>query len=361
MQQKRLEKLRKKMQETNVDAVFVTSPENRYYFSNFRGSAGALFITLNEAILLTDFRYADQAKQDARIFEVIDHNRELFSYVKKLVENSGVQSLGIEYETLPIEEFMGIKETIPSINLEKVDSLFYDIRMIKDEQEIDYLQEAVSYCDQAFEHILTFIRPGMTEKEVGLELEFFMRKAGAEGIKANHVIASGERSSLPHGQATDRVIRVGDFVKMDIGARVKGYYSDFTRTVVVGEPTQKQVEIYEIVKKAQLAALKEIGPGKVCGELDEVGRSIIREAGYGDNFGHSLGHSIGLAVHEKPAMRKGDQTVLQPGMVITVEPGIYIPGFGGVRIEDFVVITEDGYRNLTKATKELQVLSALNV
>jgi Xaa-Pro aminopeptidase len=361
MQKERLEKLRQKMQEAGVDAVFVTSPENRYYFSNFRGSAGALFITLNEAILLTDFRYADQAKQDALSFEVIDHNRELFSNVKKLVENSRVQSLGIEYETLPIEEFMGIKETIPSVKLEKVDPLFFDIRMIKDEQEIEYLQEAVSYCDQAFEHILTFIRPGMTEKEVGLELEFFIRKAGGEGIKANHVIASGERASLPHGQATDRVIQVGDFVKMDIGARVKGYYSDFTRTVVVGEPSRKQVEIYEIVKKAQLAALKEIGPGKVCAELDEVARSIIRDAGYGENFGHSLGHSIGLAVHEKPTMRKGDQTVLQPGMVITVEPGIYIPGFGGVRIEDFIVITEDGYRNLTKATKELQVLSAVNV
>ncbi|WP_442596542.1 M24 family metallopeptidase [Neobacillus sp. D3-1R] len=357
MQQKRLEKLRKKMQETGVDAVFVSSVENRYYFSNFRGSAGALFITENHAILLTDFRYVDQAKKEASLFEVINHNRELFSYVKRLVETHHVQTLGIEYESLPVEEFLAVKEAVPSVSLEKVDHLYYDIRMIKDEQEIEYLRQGVSYCDQAFEHILSFIRPGMTEMEVGLELEFFMRKAGAEGIKANHVIASGERSSLPHGQATDRVIQVGDFVKMDIGARVKGYYSDFTRTVVVGEPSEKQLEIYNIVKKAQLAALKEIGPGKVCSELDEVARSIIRDAGYGDNFGHSLGHSIGLAVHEKPAMRYGDQTVLQPGMVITVEPGIYIPGFGGVRIEDFVVITENGYRNLTTATKELQVLS----
>ncbi|MHC0039506.1 M24 family metallopeptidase [Pseudoneobacillus sp. C159] len=359
MQQVRLEKLRKKMQEVGLDAVFVSSPENRYYFSNFRGSAGALLITLNDSFLLTDFRYGDQAKKDAPFFHVIDHNRELFSQLKKLVDSYQVQTLGVEFETLPVEEFIAIKDTIPSVKLEKVDSHFFDIRMIKDEQEIRYLQEAVSYCDQAFEHILTFIRPGMTEKEVGLELEFFMRKAGAEGIKANHVIASGERASLPHGQATDRVIGIGDFVKMDFGARVKGYYSDFTRTVVVGEPSQKQVEIYEIVKMAQLAALKEIGPGKVCADLDEVARSIIRDAGYGENFGHSLGHSIGLAVHEKPTMRKGDQTVLQPGMVITVEPGIYIPGFGGVRIEDFVVITEDGFRNLTKATKELQVLSVV--
>lgn len=228
--------------------------------------------------------------------------------------------------------------------------------MIKDEEEINHLRKAVSYCDKAFEQILPFIRPGISEREIGLELEILMRKAGAEGIKANHVIASGERSSLPHGQATERIVQVGDFVKMDIGARVEGYYSDFTRTVVVGESSEKQRELYNIVRTAQDASLREIGPGKTCAEMDEVGRSIIREAGYGDNFGHSLGHSIGLAVHERPAMRATDDTILEPGMVITVEPGIYISGFGGVRIEDFVVITEDGYENLTYATKDLQVI-----
>lgn len=356
MQRERIEKLRLKMRERELDAVFVNSLENRYYFSNFRGSSGVLLITKESAFLLTDFRYVDQANEDASLYEVVDHNRDLILHVKSIVEKSNVKTLGIEYESLPVEEFFELANAIPSIKITKADSIFYDIRMIKDEQEISYLQEAVSLCDQAFEHILTIIRPGMTEKEVGLELEFFMRKAGAEGIKANHVIASGDRSSLPHGQATDRVIQVGDFVKMDIGARINGYYSDFTRTVVLGVPSSKQLEIYQIVQKAQEAALQAIGPGKVCSELDEVARSIIRDAGYGDCFGHSLGHSIGLAVHEKPAMRNTDDTVLQPGMVITVEPGIYIPGFGGVRIEDFLVITEDGYRNLTKATKELQIL-----
>lgn len=356
VQQNRLDKLRSRMKEAHLDAVFVSSLENRYYFSNFRGSSGALLVTAEKAYLLTDFRYVDQAKSETIQYEVIDHNRDIFTVVKKLIVNSFVKKVGIEYDTLSVEEFVSLKEVLLDVKFEKVDPLFYEIRMIKDNQEISYLEEAVSYCDRAFEHILSFIKPGMTESEVGLELEFFMRKAGAEGIKANHVIASGERSSLPHGQATDRVIQVGDFVKMDIGARVKGYYSDFTRTVVVGEPSSKQLEIYQIVKEAQEAALAAIGPGKVCSELDEVARSIIRSAGYGENFGHSLGHSIGLAVHEKPVMRESDHTVLAPGMVITVEPGIYIPGFGGVRIEDFVVITEDGYRNLTKATKELQVL-----
>ena len=356
MQSKRIEKLRLKMVENQLDAVFVTSLENRHYFSNFRGSSGVVIITKESEYLFTDFRYVSQAKNDAPLYEVIDHNRELLSHVKSLAEKFDLKTIGIEYESLPVEEYFDLEQAVPSIKLMKADSLFYDIRMIKDEQEIGYLQEAVSLCDRAFEHILTFIRPGMTEREVGLELEFYMRKAGAEGIKANHVIASGERSSLPHGQATDRVIQVGDFVKMDIGARVNGYYSDFTRTVVLGEPSPKQLEIYQIVQKAQEVSLKAIGPGRVCSELDEVGRSIIRDAGYGDCFGRSLGHSIGLAVHEKPAMRSTDDTILQPGMVITVEPGIYIPGFGGVRIEDFVVITDNGYRNLTTATKELQII-----
>ncbi|MFZ3590434.1 M24 family metallopeptidase [Bacillus sp. DJP31] len=356
MQVKRIEKLRSKLLEADLDAVLVTSQENRYYFSNFRGSSGVLLITKEDSFLLTDSRYTLIARGEAPLYEVIDHNRELLSNVTTLTEKYGVKNLGIEFESMPAEEFLDLRNAIPTVQLLKADPIFYDIRMIKDEQEIEYLREAVSYCDGAFEHILSFIRPGMTELEVGFELEMFMRKAGAEGIKANHVIASGERSSLPHGQATGRVIQAGDFVKMDIGARVKGYYSDFTRTVVLGEPTSKQLEIYEVVKKAQEAALEAIGPGKVCSELDEMVRSIIRDAGYGENFTHSLGHSIGLAVHEKPVMRQTDNTVLQPGMVITVEPGIYIPGFGGVRIEDFVVITEDGYLNLTKATKELQVL-----
>lgn len=357
MQEKRIEKLRKKLVENGVDAAFITSTENRYYFSNFRGSSGALFITKESSYLLTDFRYTDIAKEEAPLYEVIDHNRQLYLNVKSLTEKLGAKTLGIEFESMPVQEYLQLQDAVPNVQLTKSDDIFFDIRMIKDTLEIEYLQEAVSYCDAAFEHILSFIRPGMTELEVGFELEFAMRRAGAEGIKANHVIASGERSSLPHGQATSRVIQAGDFVKMDIGARVKGYYSDFTRTVVMGEPSSKQLEIYEIVKNAQETVLAEIGPGKVCSELDEVARSIIREAGYGENFGHSLGHSIGLAVHEKPVMRGGDQTILQPGMVITVEPGIYIPGFGGVRIEDYVVITEDGFQNLTKATKELQILA----
>lgn len=346
------------MNKIGLSAIWITSPENRYYFSNFRGSSGSLFITKDTAYLLTDFRYIDQAEQEAPLYTVVDHQREEIAEVKRLVENHDCTELGVELTHISAQQYLEAKEQTSHLSFEGVDPILNDVRMFKDEEEIQSLQKAISICDQAFEHITTFITPGITEKDIGLELETFMRKAGAEAIKTNHVIASGERSSLPHGQATDRVVQKGDFIKMDIGARVNGYYSDFTRTVVLGEPTEKQQEIYSIVREAQEKSLEAIGPGKSCSEMDKIGRAIIESYGYGDHFGHSLGHSIGLALHEKPVMRSTDETILQPGMVITVEPGIYIQGFGGVRIEDLVVITDDGHLNLTQATKDLIIIPA---
>jgi len=356
LHEQRIKKLREKMQQQNVDAVVVTSAENRYYFSNFRGSSGALLITKDHAILFTDFRYIVQAQAQATQFEVVQHTQNMLALISESIQACSVKHLGLELGTLPTNDYLTFQSLVGSIHISDIEDTFYDIRMIKDADELNCIRTGINMCDASFAHILGFIQPGMCEKDIGLELEFFMRRQGAEGIKANHVIVSGERASLPHGQATDRVLREGDFLTMDIGARVNGYYSDFTRTLVIGEPTEKQREIYDVVLKAQLASLAAIGPGKVCSELDEVGRAIIRDAGYGPNFGHSLGHSIGLAVHEKPAMRATDSTVLQPGMVITVEPGIYINGYGGVRIEDMLVITEDGYENFTQATKELQIV-----
>lgn len=355
--EKRLEILREKMITEGLDGVFITSKENRFYLSNFRGTSGALLITKDENYLFTDFRYIDQAKIQSPMYQVINHQRDLYSSVSDFVKKHFIAKLGIEYETLPINEYLILKNKIPSVAVEPVNSLLYGMRMIKDEIELQNLKNGIEICDKAFSHILTFIRPGITEKDIGLELEIFMRKAGAEGIKENHVIASGERSSLPHGQATERIINYGDFVKMDYGAKVNGYLTDFTRTVVVGQPNDKQLEIYNIVKTAQNAALNVIGPGVISADVDNAARSIISKAGYGDNFGHSTGHSIGLAIHEMPTLRANDQTILQPGMVVTIEPGIYIPGFGGVRIEDLVVITENGYENLTKSTKELQIIA----
>lgn len=352
MHKKRILKLRMKMEAASYDAVIITSSENRYYFSGFRGSSGALLITMNESYLFTDFRYTDQASKEAPLYDVIMHQKNLYERVCQMIQTKSIKTVGIEQVTLPINDFFELTERLPYIKWQPIDEVISHLRMIKDEEEISYLREAVSICDQAFEHIIGFLHSGISEKAIGMELEFAMRRSGAEAIKANHVIATGERASLPHGQATERMIGPGDFVKMDFGARVMGYYSDFTRTVVMGIPSERQREIYNIVRTAQEETLSTIGPGKTCAEMDEIGRSIIKRAGYGEQFGHSLGHSIGLAVHEKPVMRASDDTVLQPGMVITVEPGIYIPGFGGVRIEDFIVITDSGYENLTHSTKD---------
>lgn len=352
----RVEKLRKKMSEKGWKGVFIFSPENRYYFSGYKGSAGVLLIEENSQKLFTDFRYTDQAKEQAPEFEVIQHQQNMIEMVCDSFASDHKGILALELGDVPASIYLELQLRLPDARLEDVTSATDEIRMIKDPEEIEQMRKGIEICDQAFSHILNFIRPGITEKDIGLELEIFMKKQGAERIKPNHVIASGPRSCLPHGQATDRVIKVGDFVKMDYGAIVNGYFSDFTRTVVLGEPSEKQVEIYNIVRRAQEESLKAIGPGKSCSELDQVGRGVIRDAGYGDYFGHSLGHSLGLAIHERPAMRATDDTVLQEGMVITVEPGIYIPDFGGVRIEDLVVITKDGHENFTKSTKDLQVI-----
>jgi Xaa-Pro aminopeptidase len=355
--EQRINSLKKTLQENKLEAAVIFSTENRRYFADFPGSSGALIITQTNSILLTDFRYIDDAKSSSSShYEVIQHpGGQLEQSVSELVKKMNLHKIGVE-DSLSSGSLKMLENQLPGIEFSLIESYIMQIRMIKDESEINHIREGIRLCDLAFEHITTFIKAGMSEKEVGLELEYVMKKHGAEGIKENHVIASGERSSLPHGQATDRIIQDGDFVKMDFGAKVNGYYTDFTRTVVIGEPTEKQNKIYSIVSEALETSLKHVGPDKKCNELDEVGRSIIREAGYGDNFGHSLGHSLGLNIHEKPAMRSTDETILKPGMVITVEPGIYISGWGGVRIEDLVVIRENGIENLTKSTKELQIL-----
>ncbi|MEQ6390885.1 Xaa-Pro peptidase family protein [Bacillaceae bacterium S4-13-58] len=357
MRKNRIKSLLGFMEKKGVEVTLINSSANRLYFSGFPGSAGYLLIQPNDTQkLLTDFRYRDQAKTEAEEYEVIVEKPPLLGAAGEQLQKLKVKKVGIEYNQISLNDFLFLKQELPHVEFVDIESEIMEIRMIKDETEIDSFRKGIHLCDLAFDHILHFIQPGITEKDIGLELEYFMKKHGAQGIKENHVIVSGERGALPHGQATDRVIQLGDFITMDYGAKNNGYYTDFTRTVVVGEPNDKQKEIYEIVKHAQEEAIKAIKPGKACNELDEVGRSIIREAGYGELFGHSLGHSLGLHIHERPTMRSTDITLLQPGMVITVEPGIYIPGFGGVRIEDLIVIRPDGIENLTTSTKELQIV-----
>jgi Xaa-Pro aminopeptidase len=228
--------------------------------------------------------------------------------------------------------------------------------LIKTSSEIKILKEAAAIADAAFKHILDFLRPGISELDVSNELEFFMRKQGATSSSFDIIVASGLRSALPHGVATDKIIEKGDFVTLDYGAYYNGYVSDITRTLAVGKPSEELINIYDIVLEAQLRGMAGIKPGMTGREADALTRNLIEEKGYGQYFGHSTGHGIGLEVHEGPALSFRSDIILEPGMAVTVEPGIYLPGVGGVRIEDDTIVTIDGNEALTHSTKELIIL-----
>jgi Xaa-Pro aminopeptidase len=357
MHQARLEKLRKRMAEQRLEALLVTGSYNREYLSGFAGSAGYLLITADKAYLLVDFRYTEQAKAQAPQFTVVEHEAKAMATVRSLLGGWGIRELGFEQQHVTYAVYQAYAADLEGIKLVPTDSLTESLRIVKDEAELAIMQEAAELADKTFEHVLTVLKPGMTENEVALEIEWFMRRNGATSVSFETIVASGERSALPHGKASDRVLKSGEFVKMDFGALYKGYCSDITRTVCIGKPTDKHRNIYDIVLEAQLAALEGIRPGMTGKEADAIARDVIKRHGYGDCFGHGTGHGLGMEIHEAPRLSmNGGDTVLQPGMTVTVEPGIYLPGFGGVRIEDDVVVTETGVRRLTQATKDFIII-----
>lgn len=347
MYQNRIEKL---LQSDTLCAYLITSPENLYYFSGFTGGEGALFIDKDNRKLFTDSRYTLQAKEEAPDFVVIDiATTPLSAFLKDL----GEATLGFEDEYCVFSSFLNLKQHAPAISFMPASKAMQKVRMIKDNIELEAIATAAKLADDAFSYILPKITPGKTEKEIALDLEFYMRKNGAEDASFEIVAASGVRSAMPHGRATDKVIEKNDFFTLDFGCKYKGYLSDMTRTVVVGKADEKQKEIYNIVLTAQLAALDSIRAGMLCKDADAVARNIIKDAGYGDCFGHGLGHSVGLEIHEKPSLSPRSEDILLPNITMTVEPGIYVDGFGGVRIEDLIVITENGCKNLVTSPKEL--------
>jgi len=352
----RLEKLRERMLERGLPALFVTHPANRRYLTGFTGTSGFVLVTARKAVLLTDFRYVTQAAAQAPDFEIVRHGQLVMDSVRPILEEEGIRTLGFEQEGVSYGSYAAYARQLPGVELAPTEGLVEELRMIKDDAELAVMREAARIADEAFAHILQVVKPGVTERELALELEMFMRRMGAASSSFDTIVASGERSALPHGVASDRVIGRGEFVTFDFGAYYRGYCSDLTRTVVVGKPTDKHREIYEIVLEAQLAALERIRPGMTGSEADALTRDIIRRYGYGDCFGHGTGHGLGLEIHEAPRLSQTSSTVLMPGMTVTVEPGIYVPGFGGVRIEDDVVITESGAERLTHSAKDLIVL-----
>ncbi|EMF0072548.1 aminopeptidase P family protein [Enterococcus hirae] len=351
----RVEKLRKKMQEENLDSFLITSPYNLRYLTNFTGTTGLAVITLEKAFFITDFRYTEQAAAQAQGFEIIKNVGPIFEEVADLVQKEGLRELGFEETTVSFLEYSVLEEIIDA-QLIPISGMIEELREIKDEEEIAIIEKACSIADLAYDHILKMIQPGMTEIEVANQLDFYMRSLGASGVSFETIVASGLRSAMPHGVASKKIIEQGDLITIDFGCYYEGYVSDMTRTFAIGDPGEQLKEIYQIVLEAQLAVLEVAKPGVTGKQLDSVARDYITKHGYGEAFGHSTGHGIGLEIHEGPNVSVRAEKQFVPGNIITDEPGIYLPGIGGVRIEDDLLITSDGNRVLTHSPKELIIL-----
>lgn len=351
----RVEKLRKKMQEENLDSFLITSPYNLRYLTNFTGTTGLVVITLEKAFFITDFRYTEQAAAQAQGFEIIKNVGPIFEEVADLVQKEGLRELGFEETTVSFLEYSVLEEIIDA-QLIPISGMIEELREIKDEEEIAIIEKACSIADLAYDHILKMIQPGMTEIEVANQLDFYMRSLGASGVSFETIVASGLRSAMPHGVASKKIIEQGDLITIDFGCYYEGYVSDMTRTFAIGDPGEQLKEIYQIVLEAQLAVLEVAKPGVTGKQLDAVARDYITKHGYGEAFGHSTGHGIGLEIHEGPNVSVRAEKQFVPGNIITDEPGIYLPGIGGVRIEDDLLITSDGNRVLTHSPKELIIL-----
>ena len=347
----RIVRLRALLVEKIVDAVLITKEENVHYFSGFRGDSAALLVTPERLILVTDSRYTEQAAAEASDYEIVEQRDGLYRKVAELAEDAGVVALGFEGNALVYDTVVKLRELLGEISLDTALNLD-PLRQVKDADEIALIRRACRIADEGFAHIISYIQPGMTEMEVAAELEHFMRRAGSERPAFQTIIASGVRGSLPHGTASDKVIVRGELVTMDFGAVCGGYHSDITRTISVGRADARQRELYDAVLTAQKRALAALRPGVTGVEVDRIARDSLAEQDLNQYFGHGLGHSLGLEIHEEPRLSKAGTTVLQENMLITDEPGVYIPAWGGIRIEDTVLITADGAEQLTHAPKE---------
>lgn len=352
----RVQAARQRMDAQGLAALWITNPLNLRYMTGFTGSSGYVLVTMDTAILFSDFRYRTQAPEQAPDFVFIEHGPRITDALAQVVAEQKLDRIGFEPEHMTVAQFNEVERALGADRWIPASGIIEGLRMVKEESELQIMQEAADLADRAFEHICSYLKPGLSELEVALELEIFMRNNGAASTSFETIVASGERSALPHGVASSRKLRNNEFVKLDFGAYYQGYCSDITRTVVLGQPSDRHREIYAIVLEAQLHALEHIKPGMTGREADALTREIIKRYGYSDYFGHGTGHGLGLEIHEAPRLSMTSDTVLQPGMTVTVEPGIYIPDFGGVRIEDDIVITETGCRRLTHSSKDLRMI-----
>ena len=339
------------------EAFLIISPVNRFYFTDFEASDGFLLISKEKAVFLTDGRYIEAAQKKAKNCDEVVLLEKADEDLPELAASLGINTIYTEAANLTVADFSRLSKMLDvEIRAEKADEEIAKLRRNKKEYEKQRIIAAQRIAEKAFEHILIFIRPGVSEKDIRLELEFFMLKNGADGLSFETIAISGANTSMPHGVPTDKKVESGEFVTMDYGALLGGYHSDMTRTVAVGSVTDKMAEVYNTVIAAQQACFDVLRPGLPCKDADKAARDVIEKAGYGRFFTHSTGHGVGVEIHEAPTLSSRSKDRLQAGDIVTDEPGIYIPGEFGVRIEDMAFITETGYENLTKCEKSLIIL-----
>ncbi|HIJ81497.1 MAG TPA: aminopeptidase P family protein [Desulfuromonadales bacterium] len=339
----------------SLDALLVTDSNNIRYLSAFSGSEGAMLVTPTTAWFLCDSRYTSQAQAEIKGAEVLECTVPLET-IGEITRQHALWRIGFEAAATTVAAWKKMAAKLPAVELVEIGAELDEIRACKDGTEIEKLRAIAALSSESLAAVLPLIKPGVREDEIALHLEFEMRRRGADGRGFDFIVASGERGAMPHGRASSKPIATGDMVTIDFGAVKEGYHSDETVTVACGKPPELARRIHEVVRSAHDLAIEAVRPGISCKELDGIARSYIREQGFGEHFGHGLGHGIGLAVHEKPTLSPRSEALLEEGMVITVEPGIYIPGFGGVRIEDTVAVTAEGCLVLTSADKRLLIL-----
>ncbi len=355
----RLHKLRQSLAQKELDALIVSHAENRRYISGFTGSTGWLLVSNSNACLAVDFRYLEQAKREAPDFEIIHVKGNMSNWLPKLASDFGFKRVGFEAEQVPFALYQQLCERIADsrcqLQLIPTTGLVSSLRVVKEPEELKFITRAVELADAAFAFVRTVIRSGVTEREIAWEVEKLLREKGSEPLPFNIIVASGPNSALPHAKPSERVVSEGEPILIDIGARANGYCSDLSRTFFLGENDKTFCKIYDIVLGAQLTALATIVGGMSGTQADRLARTVVEQSGYGDAFGHGLGHGVGLEAHESPLLSPDSSDMLVDDMVFTIEPGIYIDGWGGVRIEDTVVIKDGRVKSLTKADKTANI------
>ncbi|MDF9866855.1 Xaa-Pro aminopeptidase [Bacilli bacterium PM5-3] len=335
-----------------LDGIIITSPINIRYLAKFTGTSAIVLILKNKNFIFVDSRYYEQALNQCDNYEVVLYKKvDLFQKINDILLKNKIEIIGFESERMVVSEYNDFSESL-NCNLKAI--TLNQVRTVKTENELSLIKKACEITDMAYSHLLSYIKIGMSEKEVNIELQKFILENGSSGLSFDTIIASGKRGSMPHGVASDKLIEENDFITIDFGVFYNGYTSDMTRSFVVGNaPNEQLVTIYNIVKTAQEKAISAIKAGEKACNIDKIARDYITEQGYGDYFEHGLGHSIGLEVHEMPYINSSSTDVLKTGNVITVEPGIYIPGLGGIRIEDDVIVKDNGCEIINKSSKEL--------